>query len=231
MEEIASSLWAQRGRAPAGARPGLMLRHDRWSVAETAYRFFGEKTAFFLASNGEVRRFGVVALREKFLPDDFSGEKTALPHGGVLLAGNCDAKNAAALRRRFRECAPSTPEKGKRAGFFPSPEKLGETEDFPVFLAEAGKIGAMLDEAAFSAFSRGLKHPFGVGAEARSAREAQALFGAGASWVVLKAAAAPAPEIGREEYADRLFLAGKAVVAITEKDFSAAAFLPEGKAG
>ncbi|MCQ2377857.1 MAG: hypothetical protein MJ016_01420 [Victivallaceae bacterium] len=222
METIAASLWTQLGHLPAGARMLPPSSSGPWRVPERGWCLFGEKTAFFLATDGIRRRFGAVALREKFLPGFFSGEKFSLPRGGVGLAGECNAVNAAALRRLLPGCAPSAPGAVGGVELISAPEAIGETGSFPVVLAERENFGDVLDAATFAAFESGMKRPFGVGVRVRDAQEAEKFFRAGATFAVLSVPGAPADGLDRDEYAPRVFLTGNRAVAVSEKDFAQA---------
>ncbi|GEM_PF-5535170 len=190
MKEIAASLLASLGNLPKANLSGA-LDHDDWHVAPQAVLRFGEHVVIFLAVNGMNMRLGVAALREKYLPENFVGEKTLLPGGGTLLTALCDRRNAAALRRHCPRCAASAP--GKDDELVLAENFNANEHAFLLFCGDEKTLCALRDELVFAAFADGMTKKYALGGTAHDVAAAARLFDCGATLVDF------APEFGAAE--------------------------------
>ncbi len=202
MKEIAAGLLTLLGRPSSWDAP-IGLSHGGWCVGERAFLRFGDRVVIFLAQNGEKMCLGVAALREKYLPENFVGEKEPLPGGAVLLTASCDGKNASALRRHCPKCVPSLPGKGVES-------ILAENE---------AELPLVRDRMTFAAFADGMQKRYALVGTAKDAAAAARLLDCGATCIVFapeEKAASPMPE----EYRGRRFvLSAHRALEIGEENF------------
>ncbi len=206
MKEIASRLLTFAGKVfPADALPELF--HDNWCVGERAFLRFGDHAVIFLAQKGGEMRLGVAALREKYLPANFVGEKESLPGGAVLISALCDDKNASALRRHCPKCAPSFPA-DKNA--------LAQME---IFSGDEAQLACLRDRLTFAAFADGMHKKYVLCGVAKDPAVAARLLEHGATCIVFAAEGKTAQPMPEEYRGRRFVLSARHAVKITG-DFS-----------
>ncbi len=108
MEDFARKILLNLSAGESALRRELRCGTTASLPFPTSLRRLGERAAVAAVHENSQVRILVVALRPKFLPDGFVGEKRDLPGGGLMLIGDA-AENGAALVRHWPWCGASVP--------------------------------------------------------------------------------------------------------------------------
>ncbi len=103
MENIARSILEKLGESESLMRQSLLTGSGNISCRPESLHRLGAKCAVAVVRNGGSAQLLCVALREKFLPDGFTGNVCRLPGGGAMQL--CDAGSGDGfLRQHFPWC-------------------------------------------------------------------------------------------------------------------------------